>query len=447
MKFGKKRNAQHLIYSGIMSFIFIFVVFVISTEASLPPAPTVPYPTVPAGATEVKGLSVEMCSSDPTTFTVGGSATLSYNLSATLNFAADCTKNYAGSVVTPAPGTTTYYVQCSKPDGVGKGGKYNYTACVDVTAEKILTGTCGCAANKFYNSQPPNALLCATGSPASISVVPPACDGKGNCTTGGWSWLCGYNDATHYGSWCQGYQQGFPNDQGSCGAANGGTYVNAAAVSAAQLCKSGTASAVSLAGNTFSWSCTGKFGCWNDSCSATKLCVPDNSGASSVCVGSNYINNCGQAIPGTKCCDTSWLPDPTTVCAGQSFTQTSNCGNTRTFTGTKPQVWNPPFNAATQCTWISLVQNDGCGNTQTVNGTKTINECCPVKACGTANNVPTTVKPASNLCADGATPTVTDTGTSWTWTCPNACQGAILQNCTAPHTIDFQLKNWRETPQ
>jgi len=40
------------------------------------------------------------------------------------------------------------------------------------------------------------------------------------------------------------------------------------------------------------------------------------------------------------CVDTSWSPDPSTVCSGTSFTQTSNCGTTRTNTGTNPS--SPP---------------------------------------------------------------------------------------------------------
>lgn len=40
------------------------------------------------------------------------------------------------------------------------------------------------------------------------------------------------------------------------------------------------------------------------------------------------------------CADTSWSPDSLTVCSGTAFTQTSNCGITRTTVGTKPCV-NP----------------------------------------------------------------------------------------------------------
>ncbi|MCB9358461.1 hypothetical protein H6503_00885 [Candidatus Woesearchaeota archaeon] len=37
----------------------------------------------------------------------------------------------------------------------------------------------------------------------------------------------------------------------------------------------------------------------------------------------------------STCIDTTWTPDPSTVCSGTSFTQTSNCGNTQSATGTK----------------------------------------------------------------------------------------------------------------
>ena len=37
----------------------------------------------------------------------------------------------------------------------------------------------------------------------------------------------------------------------------------------------------------------------------------------------------------TTCVDKTWSPDPSTVCLGQQFTQTSNCGRTQSATGTK----------------------------------------------------------------------------------------------------------------
>jgi len=43
-------------------------------------------------------------------------------------------------------------------------------------------------------------------------------------------------------------------------------------------------------------------------------------------------------LPAMVCIDTNWQPDPSTVLKNQTFTQTSNCGNTRNAVGTKPQV-------------------------------------------------------------------------------------------------------------
>ena len=46
------------------------------------------------------------------------------------------------------------------------------------------------------------------------------------------------------------------------------------------------------------------------------------------------IINVDANVAGT-CVDSSWTPDPNTVCAGTSFAQISNCGNSRSFVGTK----------------------------------------------------------------------------------------------------------------
>ena len=64
-------------------------------------------------------------------------------------------------------------------------------------------------------------------------------------------------------------------------------------------------------------------------------CTPSCTCASSTCIGQTCSDGCGGTCAGTKCCDTSWSPDPSTICSGISFTQTSNCGNTRSATGTK----------------------------------------------------------------------------------------------------------------
>lgn len=78
--------------------------------------------------------------------------------------------------------------------------------------------------------------------------------------------------------------------------------------------------------------------------------------------------NCPTSYPYTSysqcqsnivCTDTSWSPDSSTICSGTSFTQTSNCGNTRTSTGTKN--CGTCTNGQTQ----SCDTSDGCAGTQT----------------------------------------------------------------------------------
>ena len=46
------------------------------------------------------------------------------------------------------------------------------------------------------------------------------------------------------------------------------------------------------------------------------------------------------------CIDTTWTPDPSTICLGESFTQTSNCGTTRGAVGTKDCVCTPSWSCA-----------------------------------------------------------------------------------------------------
>jgi len=78
---------------------------------------------------------------------------------------------------------------------------------------------------------------------------------------------------------------------------------------------------------------------------------------------------------GGGCSDTSWTPNPSTVCSGSSFTQTSNCGNTRQVTGTKDCTtctdtsWTP--NPSTVCSGSSFSQTSNCGTTRSSMGTQT----------------------------------------------------------------------------
>jgi len=71
----------------------------------------------------------------------------------------------------------------------------------------------------------------------------------------------------------------------------------------------------------------------------------------------------------------SWSPSLGTVCNGESFTQTSNCGVTRTRTGTKDccTAWAPAQN--TICSTETFTQTNSCGGSRERTGTK---DCCVV---------------------------------------------------------------------
>ena len=79
-----------------------------------------------------------------------------------------------------------------------------------------------------------------------------------------------------------------------------------------------------------------------------------------------------------SCSTSSWSPSTSTVCSGTSFTQTSNCGDTRGATGTKDctpactvSSWSPSTSAV--CSGQSFTQTSNCGTTRSSTGTK---YCC-----------------------------------------------------------------------
>ena len=132
-------------------------------------------------------------------------------------------------------------------------------------------------------------------------------------------------------------------------------------------------------------------GCLNGECVVEDGCVDTSWSPSiaTVCEGESFTqtSNCGntRVDSGTKdcvvsCVDTSWSPSTTTVCSGDSFTQTSNCGNTRSATGTRycpvacvDSSWSPA--TSTVCSGTSFTQTSNCGNTRSATGTK---YCAPV---------------------------------------------------------------------
>ena len=122
---------------------------------------------------------------------------------------------------------------------------------------------------------------------------------------------------------------------------------------------------------------------------------------------------------GSPCVDTVWSPDPSTVCSGQSFTQTSNCGTTRTNTGTKSCTCTPtnPGCAANTCTGQTCW--DGCAN---ISGTKNCSA-----SCGTAHAATLSCGDFVN-CLGGKTICSSGTNTGYAGTEPSGQPTLALYN-------------------
>ena len=108
-------------------------------------------------------------------------------------------------------------------------------------------------------------------------------------------------------------------------------------------------------------SCTpvnGDWSAWSTcsaSCTQNRTCTnPAPYCGGTTCSGLSTQSCVGGSCP-TSCTDSTWIPTTTTVCSGTSFTQTSNCNNTRTSTGTQScqgigtttTIYTPPSTTST----------------------------------------------------------------------------------------------------
>lgn len=118
-----------------------------------------------------------------------------------------------------------------------------------------------------------------------------------------------------------------------------------------------------------------------------------NPAPNTICAGETFTqtSNCGytRQKTGTKnCCIDQWLPDPGTVCSGESFTQTNQCRGTRQATGTKcceAGLFAPAEN--TVCSGIQFQQTNLCGAVRDATGTGNIETCIENRTDLIANNV------------------------------------------------------------
>jgi hypothetical protein len=117
-------------------------------------------------------------------------------------------------------------------------------------------------------------------------------------------------------------------------------------------------------------------------------------------------SNCGttRSVSGTKCCAGTWSPDVSSVCSGSSFTQSNGC-TTQTATGTATGGAYSP-DPSTVCSGTSFIQSNSCG-VQNATGTKACS-CTP----STWTPAVSTVCSGSSFTQSNGCTTQTATGTA-----------------------------------
>lgn len=238
-----------------------------------------------------------------------------------------------------------------------------------------------------------------------------------------------------------------PSQSASCGGANGATLAGAPAPGS--LCLSGTASAVSMTVNSYSWSCTE--GASMASCAATR--VPPANGSCGPASGGSSV-----AAPSSSLCSggiaTAVASNPSTFdwsCVGASGGGTATCSSNRVYAvngscgaanggattgapssglcgaGDPTSVSTVPANmisGANAYTWSCTGQNGGgmasCASNAQVAGT-----------CGSANNTNRSTAPSgAEQCSGGGATAVSTGTTSYTWSCTGP-YGGPTTSCSA----------------
>lgn len=176
----------------------------------------------------------------------------------------------------------------------------------------------------------------------------------------------------------------------------------------------------------------------------------------------NGICDCGETCDtcdcGPCCTDSSWSPDPSTICLGVSFTQTSNCGHTRGATGTATcngacgganggaatctlgsplcssvfgsSAVSPPSPWSWTCFGVGSGHTDAfCSHDQLV-----VNVVCGGAAASGSAYCPGYVIPESAKCEPPGyftSTSVSESATAFTWSCNSTCNGSPSGTCTA----------------
>lgn len=220
---------------------------------------------------------------------------------------------------------------------------------------------------------------------------------------------------------------------GACGTSNNTATLTSPSTG---LCSKGTASAITTAQDTFSWSCSGT-GTWatTASCSAPRqyqIIFSGNGGTpSSQSLTRTYNTSIGSIAT---------ISTPTQ--SGYTFTgwYSSATWGTLLNTGSlvlswaiyyahwdeiiTPPVVTPPVTPPSTSSWGGW----GGGGSPITHG-----------VCGTSSDIPTFSAPTTNMCAAGSASSVTIGQDAFIWSCLGSGVGAVTVSCTAPrkYTIKF----------
>ena len=245
----------------------------------------------------------------------------------------------------------------------------------------VVVGVCGSSNGGTFSSAPAS-NLCLTGTASAVTTNTSTytwdCGGSG----GGGSASCSANRIVN----------------GSCGASNGGSFLNPPA---SNLCSLGTASSVTTNPTTYTWNCIGI-----------------NTGTTASCSASRIINGvCGTAAKTYLSTDAGYGAD--TFCSA---------GTASPLTPAFPAVGG-------STTWNCVGSGTGA-----LTATCTANRSVAVVNgdCGTADThgYPSTgeIDTIAERCTTGIFTSFTDAGATWTWQCTGSGTG-VDANCFAKKVI------------
>jgi len=208
-----------------------------------------------------------------------------------------------------------------------------------------------------YDSDTTYSYYCRTPGASSCNVCTPSwtCGSWSSCSSGTQTRTC--TDSNNCG-----VTTGKPSTSQSC--TYSGCQGPTAALNKYYCLNQGTSNVYGCIGGAWTLSGTCPYGCLNSN---------------------NFYDSKDATCASQGCQDTTWTPDPSTYCTSVSFTQQSNCGNTRAAVGTKTSsAWSP--DPSTICSGTTFTQTGDCaGTSRTATGTKTTGNCAPVSYTCTTN--------------------------------------------------------------